>query len=127
MKPFGVTGLLLRGNLVCAVSKRWDPQDVGIPGGKVEFGESPEDAVRREVKEEVGIDVLRMEFVYEREDSTNNQPCWCYRILEWTGEPHQMEPGIEVSWVTFDRLLDPRGTYAPYNMSLFKALGLIPS
>lgn len=34
-----------------------------IPGGHVEYGESLEDAVRREVKEETNLDVKNIEFI----------------------------------------------------------------
>lgn len=33
------------------------PNTIDIPGGRIEFGEEPEDALKREVKEEVGLDV----------------------------------------------------------------------
>ncbi|MBT3304449.1 NUDIX domain-containing protein [Candidatus Woesearchaeota archaeon] len=34
-----------------------NPNTVDIPGGRLEFGETPEDALRREVKEETGIEI----------------------------------------------------------------------
>lgn len=42
------------------VVKRGRPPSMGlwsIPGGRVELGETPKDAVRREVREETGLDV----------------------------------------------------------------------
>jgi 8-oxo-dGTP pyrophosphatase MutT (NUDIX family) len=34
---------------------QYGPQDYGIPGGHMESDESPEDAMRRELEEEIGI------------------------------------------------------------------------
>jgi 8-oxo-dGTP pyrophosphatase MutT (NUDIX family) len=42
---------------VVAVSRRNDPTRWGLPGGKVDPGETLEQAIRRETKEELGIDL----------------------------------------------------------------------
>jgi 8-oxo-dGTP pyrophosphatase MutT (NUDIX family) len=41
--------------------KRTDNGLWGIPGGAMELGESPEDTVRRETKEELGIEIRELE------------------------------------------------------------------
>jgi 8-oxo-dGTP diphosphatase len=38
----------------------------GIPGGFLNKGEQPEDAVRRELREEIGIEVDQVQFLYAR-------------------------------------------------------------
>jgi 8-oxo-dGTP diphosphatase len=35
----------------------WDPEKWFTPGGVIEEGELPEEALRREIKEEVGLDI----------------------------------------------------------------------
>lgn len=40
---------------VLAVSRKDDPNDLGLPGGKAEDGETPFEAVVREVEEETGL------------------------------------------------------------------------
>jgi 8-oxo-dGTP diphosphatase len=44
------------------VSKRAAPDVFYLPGGKPEAGESAEECVRREVREELGVDLASLEF-----------------------------------------------------------------
>lgn len=50
------------GKIFLMKSHKWRGEYV-IPGGHVELGEKMEDAVRREVKEETGLDVYNLEFI----------------------------------------------------------------
>lgn len=63
--PEPVTGALILNEddeIFLMKSPKWDGQYL-VPGGHVEKGEKIEDCVRREVKEEVGLDVENIEFV----------------------------------------------------------------
>ncbi len=70
-----------------------------FPGGKVESGETPRDALVRELHEELGIEVttaypwlLRI-FTYPHATVRLN----FFRVTEWKGEPHPHE-GQQFSW-----------------------------
>ena len=59
--PNPVAGALVinnTGEILLIKSHKWVNGEVhSIPGGRIEFGETIKDAVEREVKEEVGLDV----------------------------------------------------------------------
>jgi len=66
MKKRSIAGIALReGRLL--VAKRFAGGPIGLrwefPGGKVEKGESDEDALRREFMEEFGVEVLPLRFL----------------------------------------------------------------
>ncbi len=64
----GVKALVLRGGLLLCVRKRDAAGDIcTFPGGGQEPGETLADAVRREVREEVGRDVRVGELLFVRE------------------------------------------------------------
>jgi 8-oxo-dGTP pyrophosphatase MutT (NUDIX family) len=105
--------------LVWAVSRRDRPEDLGLPGGKIDAGEAPYTAMVRETFEETGVTVTRAIMVFERVDETDGNVAWCYLAQAWIGRPSQQESGIFVSLVPPARLLDERCTFREYNRALF--------
>jgi 8-oxo-dGTP diphosphatase len=96
-----------------------------FPGGKVEPGEALEHALHRELKEELGIDVMRATrwitrlFTYPHATVRLN----FFRVWDWRGEPHPHE-GQTFAWElpgahTVQPLL-------PANFPILKALELPP-
>lgn len=74
-KHIGAYGLIIKDNKIVLINKVGGPYDskLDLPGGTIEWGETPEEALVREMKEEVGIDVIN----YELFDANSI-------IFEWT-------------------------------------------
>ena len=66
----GVAGIIFRGQEVVLIRRGQEPAvgEWSLPGGAVEVGETPEEALRREVQEETGleIDILGLTAVVNR-------------------------------------------------------------
>jgi 8-oxo-dGTP pyrophosphatase MutT (NUDIX family) len=123
---FSVTGLLVKDGLVLAVSRKNNPKDFGLPGGKIDPGETSEQALIREVKEETGLDVVAYEGVFEDKDRVENgelRPCKTYRVLSWKGELRTKETGV-VCWVKPSVITDPTTSFHEYNSKLFAHLSM---
>jgi len=128
MEIFSVAALLIHPDGdVLSISRRDDFENIGLVGGKVDPGEMPVIALIREVREEIGVDVLEkdVEAIYDRPD-VPGKVCRCFRVHAWIGRPRAMERGFKVRWVSLARMLEPGGTFTEYNRALFKHLGLIP-
>lgn len=86
----------------------FEPNKWGFPGGKVEFGEHPEEAMVREVKEEIGVDVVVEKllcvnsFTYTTTRSLHTILLF-YKVRIVAGEPEALvEQAIE--WVAKDKV-----------------------
>ena len=62
-KQLGAYGLVINDNKILLIKKSGGPYDgkLDLPGGTIEFCERPEDALKRELLEEVGIEVSECE------------------------------------------------------------------
>lgn len=105
---------------VLGISRRNRPDDMGLPGGKVDPGETPGQAVVREVFEETGVHVFSLREVFKRVcEGEDTYDAVCYEAL-YKGEPRAMEEGFVVKWLTWAELLDEKNTFASYNRKLYE-------
>jgi 8-oxo-dGTP diphosphatase len=84
-----------------------------IPGGHLEFGETPEETAIREVEEETGLQISNVHFAALTndvfvDDKTHYITIWM--MSNWkSGEPIITEPDkyIDQEWFDFDSLPEP--------------------
>lgn len=101
-------GIIVRDDQVFLTKRAADAHLGGkweFPGGKIESGESVEVALKRELKEEVGIDLLNSEaFELIEFDYPQRQVRLHFTLVtEFSGEPQGCE-GQQSRWVKFAQL-----------------------
>jgi 8-oxo-dGTP pyrophosphatase MutT (NUDIX family) len=74
-------GVLIKNRRALAVRSRKDKEHFLIPGGKIESGETHIEALKRELKEELGIEVVE-----------------AFVVSEWKGEPSPCSEIVEFYW-----------------------------
>lgn len=107
---------------VLGVSRKTDPNDFGLPGGKVDEGETLYDAMVREVKEETGLTVLKAKPLFFREDT--DFVAVVYLVEQYYGEISTEEAGA-VKWIDFETL--KKGSFGDYNTMLEQQIQFIKS
>ncbi len=93
------------------ITKRGVEQHQGnkweFPGGKIEAVETPQQALSRELKEELGIELESATFLTNitHQYSSKNITLEVYEVRKWQGEPKGLE-GQPMRWVEKTALED---------------------
>ena len=105
-----VTGLIRKGDKVLVgqrpvgntLAGHWE-----FPGGKIEKNESPEEALIRELREELGIEaeVGELKLASTHSYGDTGIVILFYEILFWKGEPKNVHH-MELRWITPGELKD---------------------
>lgn len=91
------------GRVLLARNKEWPEKMFGLITGFLEKGETPEIAVKREVKEELGLDSEIVEFVGVYSFLERNQLIIVYQ-LSAVGEIKLGNELAEIKWIPVDKL-----------------------
>ena len=93
-----VAGILIEGRMFLVEKRRdddeADPGFVEIPGGHVDAGETLEDALRREMREELGIEVVQARLVQKslaRATNGERQKIHYFHVVKWRGNIESKE------------------------------------
>ncbi len=83
-----------------SLEDRWE-----FPGGKIESGESPEQALKRELKEEIGIEARQFQLLWSCSETYGQTGIIIlfYSVDYWKGEPKPLHH-TEIRWIPFDDL-----------------------
>jgi 8-oxo-dGTP diphosphatase len=116
-----VVAYIVRNGLMLSVTRK-DTGELSFPGGKCEPNESLHNALRREMREEVGLTPIHWHLVYDGKHSLGRRVL-AYRILEWNGVPRAVEHGTRIAWVTPNVMANSFG--ANYHRRALSACKLI--
>lgn len=108
-----VAAALVRGDDEILLQKRPQGRSMAglweFPGGKIEEGESPEVALVREVKEELGVEIRADDLLPAcfASAAIGDRPLLLllYVCRQWTGEPQPLE-SPELGWFTLKQMGD---------------------
>lgn len=116
----GCGALILKGDYVLLLRKgdTWSR-----PGGKVEDGESVEDALLREIHEEVGIEV-RIERMLDKQTFTEKGFLWttyAYLATYVSGDARNVEPEKhdEIGWFNINAIPDNTKDYVRDSIRIY--------
>jgi mutator protein MutT len=92
---------------ILLIERKFEPFGWAGPAGHVDEGETPAEAMRREVKEEVGLEVKNAKLLFHEfldwnkcQRGITGHDWFLYEVLEWTGEIKRERSEVKnVEWI----------------------------
>jgi 8-oxo-dGTP pyrophosphatase MutT (NUDIX family) len=114
MKPSGTCVVLFKEDKILGVTRKHNHNDWGLPGGKLDPGETALQAIVRETKEETGLDIFNIELVDQR--IFKDRLVYLFKA-DWKGKI-EYDPNTEgvCDWVTWKELIE--GSFGEYNTEI---------
>jgi mutator protein MutT len=104
-------GILLKNNKILLTKRSLKDTYSGLwsfPGGHIKYGESLETALRREMKEELSIEIRKFEclMTVKRIDETSNEQFEhnLFIITDWFGDIKKSTEQKEIDWFDINKL-----------------------
>ena len=123
-----VAGVMIKDGriLLChrSADRRWYPGVWDLPGGHVEFGETPTEALKRELVEELGVCVHSLSHPLDRL-CTPEFEMDIWQVTGWDGTPANLVPEEHdaIAWFTAEELTSlevAHGSYLPLLRTVLK-------
>jgi 8-oxo-dGTP pyrophosphatase MutT (NUDIX family) len=123
-----VAGVMIKDGriLLChrSADRQWYPDVWDLPGGHVELGESPTEALRRELAEELGVSVHSLSHPLGRL-CTPEIEMDIWQVTGWHGTPANLAPEEHdaIAWFTAEELTSlevAHGSYLPLLRTVLK-------
>jgi|SRR6185369_5722425 len=105
---------------ILTVSRKDNPSDKNLPGGKVDENETLEEALIREIKEETGLSIISESIKKVFTDLDGEFEVTTF-ICQTFGEIKTSETGI-VEFINWDKLLTTTNSFYDYNLNLYRSL-----
>lgn len=128
----GAYGIIVQSSKILLTQKKSGPYKSlwGLPGGAIEFGETPEETLKRELMEESCIAISSLEFLTIATSTSNyndndisygfHQVGLLYRILDWK-QQSGLIPEEENHWFTLTHI--PKEILTPFALH---AISILP-
>lgn len=122
-----VAGALIEGRRILlghrSPGRPWYPDVWDLPGGHVELGETPTEALERELLEELGVSVYSLPPGPLMQLSTADVEMGIWLVGSWTGTPTNLAPEEHdtIAWFSAEELTALKMAHPSY-LDLFRAI-----